>query len=145
MRSDPSIFARLGAAALLALAVVGCSSGTKGTETGAAGAPVRTDPQALKVTGEPRNCISNRNNVRTTPAGDSVLMFRTGTNTWFRNDLRSRCTGLRDDRTLVFRNASSQHCDLDTFSVVDPVSRMTFGVCSLGRFTPVEVPRGARF
>jgi hypothetical protein len=129
--------------ACAALAIAGCSNSGAGASAGSRSTPV-TDPQTLKVTGEPRNCISNRN-VSTRPAGDSVLMFRMGSNTWFRNDLRGRCPGMRDDRTLVFRNASSQHCSLDMFTVVDSVSRANFGTCSLGQFTPVEVPRGTRF
>jgi hypothetical protein len=72
-------------------------------------------------------------------------MFRAGANSWFRNDLRSRCPGLRDDRVLVFRSSTSQHCELDLFEVVDRVSRINFGTCALGRFTPVEVPRDANF
>jgi hypothetical protein len=105
----------------------------------------RTDPATLKATGEARNCIGTRNNVSTVPAGDKVLMFRTGANTWFRNDLRSACTRMGDGRTLVFRAASSQYCELDTFEVVDTLSRINYGVCSLGKFTPVEVPKGTNF
>lgn len=141
MRSD-TLFSSL-AAVGAALALSACTAGA-GVST-AASAPDRTDPQTLKVTGEPRACISNRANVSTTPAGDSVLMFRTGSNTWFRNDLRARCPGLDRDRVLVFRSTTSQHCDMDLFDIVDRVSRINFGTCSLGRFTPVEVPRGSRF
>ncbi len=104
-----------------------------------------TDPATLKATGEPQACISNRANVSSKPAGQSVLMFRTGANSWFRNDLRARCPSLRDDLILVFRSTGSQYCELDTFDVVDPFSRINFGVCSLGKFTPVEVPKGTRF
>jgi hypothetical protein len=104
-----------------------------------------TDPMALKATGEPRTCIANRPNISSRPAGQSVLMFRAGGNSWFRNELRSSCPSLREDRILVFRSASAQYCELDPFDVVDPFSRINFGVCSLGKFTPVEVPRGTRF
>jgi hypothetical protein len=141
MRSE-ALFRRLallGAALALSACTAGASVGTN------AAAPERTDPQMLKVSGEPRACISNRGNVSSTPAGDSVLMFRTGANTWFRNDLRSRCPGLSRDAILVFRSSTSQHCDMDLFDIVDRVSRINFGTCSLGRFTPVEVPRGTRF
>lgn len=141
MPSD--LLARILVAALGALALAGCSAdagvGTAGSQ------PARTDPMTLKVTGEPRNCIPNRSGVSTRPAGDSVLMFRASASSWFRNELRSRCPSLRDDRVLVFRSSTSQHCELDPFDIVDPVSRINFGTCSLGRFTPVEVPRGTRF
>jgi len=132
---------------LVAMAMVVAVSGcAPKAEPAAPGAPQseRTDPATLVATGEPRRCIANRN-VSTTPAGDSVLMFRTGANSWFRNDLRSACPAMNRNRVLVFRSASSQHCDMDRFDVVDPVSRMNFGMCSLGQFTPVEVPRGVNF
>ncbi len=134
----------------LSLAVAGCAASTEPAISGSAPAAAaqqdgRTDPATLVATGKPRRCIPNRNNVNTTPAGDSVLMFRTGANTWYRNDLRSRCPGLSRNAVLVFRSSSSQHCEMDIFEIVDPVSRMTFGSCSLGAFTPVKVPRGANF
>lgn len=105
----------------------------------------RTDPASLKATGEARNCINSRSNVSSVPAGDKVLMFRSGANTWFRNDLRASCPRMGDGRTLVFRSGTSQYCELDTFEVVDTLSRINYGVCSLGKFTPVEVPKGTRF
>lgn len=103
-----------------------------------------TDPMTLKATGEPRTCISNRANVSTKMAGDSVLMFRSGS-TWFRNELRARCPWMRDDRILTFRTTTTQYCELDPFDVVEPISGINYGICSLGRFTPVEVPKGTRF
>lgn len=104
-----------------------------------------TDPMSLKETGEQRTCIPIRPNVATRPAGTSVLMFRAGAGNWFRNELRAVCPYLRDDRILIFRTTTTQYCELDPFEVVDPVSRINFGLCALGRFTPVEVPKGARF
>jgi hypothetical protein len=104
-----------------------------------------TDPATLKATGEPRTCIPNRSSMSSTPAGQSALMFRDSSTRWFRNDLRGTCPSMRDGRILVFRAASTQYCELDTFSVVDPLTRASFGVCSLGKFTPVEVPKGTRF
>jgi hypothetical protein len=103
-----------------------------------------TDPMTLKATGESRTCIPTRANVSTKQAGDSVLMFRVGSN-WFRNELRARCPWMRDDRILVFRTPTTQYCELDPFEVIEPVSRISYGICSLGRFTPVEVPKGTRF
>ncbi|MGL6044717.1 MAG: hypothetical protein ACRC1J_12415, partial [Sandaracinobacteroides sp.] len=106
MHSDPMArpmprSALLAALASFAFALGGCS--TDGSSAGASPgseAPARADPQALKTSGEARRCIPNRSSVSTTPAGESVLMFRSGTNSWFRNDLRSRCPSMRADRTL---------------------------------------------
>lgn len=103
-----------------------------------------TDPMTLKATGEARTCIPSRANVATRQSGDSVLMFRAGSN-WFRNELRARCPWMRDDRILIFRSTTTQHCELDPFEIVDPVSGINYGICALGRFTPVEVPKGTRF
>jgi hypothetical protein len=103
-----------------------------------------TDPMTLKATGEAQTCIPTRANVSTKQAGDSLLMFRSGSN-WFRNELRARCPWMRDDRILIFRTTMTQYCELDPFEIVDPVSGINFGICSLGRFTPVEVPKGTRF
>lgn len=131
MRSEKLLF--LLAAAVLAIAPVQAAK------------KERTDPATLKATGEARNCIPSRSNVSTLPAGDKVLMFRTGASSWFRNDLRAACPRMGDGRVLVFRAAGSQYCDLDVFEVVDTLSRISYGVCSLGRFTPVEVPKGTNF
>lgn len=130
-------------AMIAALAAAGCAP--KEQAASAETAPSqRTDPATLVATGEPRRCIGSRN-VSTTPAGDSVLMFRTGANRWFRNDLRGSCPAMNLNRVLVFRPSSGQHCEMDRFDVVDPVSGMNFGSCALGQFTPVKVPRGAGF
>jgi hypothetical protein len=105
----------------------------------------RIDPQTLKATGEPRQCVQSRD-VQTTVAGENAIMFRLPGGQWLRNDLRGSCplaAGI--SRVLVFRSTIGQRCALDLFDVVDPASRITLGSCTLGEFTPVEVPRGTRF
>lgn len=106
----------------------------------------RTDPMSLKATGEPVRCVPNVN-VNTTPAGDRVLMFRTSANRWFRNELRTACPNMNGlNRVLVFRQTQGRHCEMDLFDIVEPQGAgMVLGSCSLGMFTPVEVPPGARF
>lgn len=103
-----------------------------------------TDPMTLKATGESQTCIPSRANISTKQSGDSVVMFRAGSR-WFRNELRARCPWMRDDRILIFRSMTTQYCELDPFEVVEPVSGINYGICALGRFTPVEVPKGTRF
>ncbi len=104
-----------------------------------------TDPRTLAATGKPRQCLPLRDIQQSKPVGEDVIMFRTGANRWYRNELRAPCANLRDDRVLVFRTPSSSVCELDTVDLVDPHSRMNFGFCALGGFTPVEVPKGTRF
>lgn len=107
---------------------------------------IKTDPLSLTAKGEPQSCLPNMSGVNTKPAGENVLMFQAGTNRWYRNELRGSCPGLALDRTLVFRNMTAgRHCDLDMFDVVDLTTGMRFGTCALGKFTPVEVPKGTRF
>jgi hypothetical protein len=127
----------LAALALLAVAAAGPAAARDKTP--------RTDPATLKATGEPRNCISSMG-VNSVQAGTSSVMFRVSAERWYRNDLRASCPALRVDRTMVFRNKmGSQYCELDMFDVVDPMTRSSFGTCSLGKFTPVEVPKGTKF
>ena len=116
-----------------------------GAPAAAAGRPERTDPATLKATGEPVRCVQSRN-VSSQPAGQNAIMFRASASRWFRNDLRGGCPMLRNDSVLVFRNSiGGQFCSLDMFEVVDPMTRTSFGTCSLGEFTPVKVPKGTRF
>lgn len=134
MRSD---LRKLGAPLLLVAALAAAAP--------AATRPERTDPATLKATGEPVNCIAGRN-VSSQPAGANAVMFRASSNRWFRNDLRTTCPMLRNDSVLVFRSSiGGQFCALDMFDIVDPLSRTNFGTCSLGKFTPVAVPKGTRF
>ncbi len=130
---------------LLVAALMGATLMVASPAAAAATKPERLDVTLLQPTGEVRRCIQSRMNVSTRPAGDTALMFRESGNRWWRNDLRGSCPAMRDSRALVFRNATGQYCELDLFDVVDTLSRSNFGTCSLGKFTPVEVPKGARF
>lgn len=106
--------------------------------------PARADVSTFKATGEPRRCIPLRN-TNMTPTSERTIMVRVNANTMFRNDLRGACPALRRDRIIVLRAQANQMCELDVFDVVDPFSTINFGVCALGPFTPVEVPRGTRW
>ena len=106
----------------------------------------RTDPATLKPTGKVVSCLS-MNSVRSTiQAGDKVIMFNTSNGQWFRNDLKNGCSLLGSGRILVFNHMTNgQYCSLDSFAVVDSASRVNYGSCSLGEFTPVTVPKNAKF
>lgn len=139
MHSD--IKRRMAAALLAATLALGGASAVSAKEK-----EPPTDPTTLKATGEARNCISSMG-VNTVQSGTSALMFRESASKWYRNDLRSSCPALRRDSVLVFRNqtSGSQYCDMDSFDVVDSMTRSSFGMCTLGKFTPVEVPKGTKF
>jgi len=114
-------------------------------ETPIPAADGRVDVKTLPATGKTRQCLPLRDVQQTRPVGADVILFRTGANRWYRNDLRSACPGLRDDRILVFRASAGSVCEMDIVDIIDGQSRMQFGFCGLGAFTPVAVPKGAKF
>lgn len=138
----PSDRKRAFAAALLATALMLGGTGAANAKT----KTPRTDPATLTATGEPRSCISSMG-ANTVQSGTNAVMFRESASKWYRNDLRSDCPALRTDRVLVFRNktSGSQYCEMDSFDVVDTMTRSSFGMCTLGKFTPVDVPKGTKF
>ncbi len=107
-------------------------------------AAVTVDVRELPATGETRQCLAVRDVQQTRIVGKETILFRTGANRWFRNDLKSPCPGLRDDRILVFRASAGSICEMDVVDIVDGQSRINHGFCGLGRFTPVALPKGAK-
>ncbi|MFN3590664.1 MAG: hypothetical protein ACK4MX_06400 [Thermaurantiacus sp.] len=105
----------------------------------------RLDVVALQPAGKPRSCVPRRDVQESRPFENSAIMFRTGANRWLRNDLKDTCPALDRNRALVFRSPVGQMCENDIVDVVDPVSKMNWGFCTLGQFTPVSIPRGSRF
>lgn len=107
--------------------------------------PPKLDVATLEPSGEAMRCLGN-NQIRNFRAvNDRYVMVDAGGNRWFRNELRGKCTGLTPNRIIVRVNTMGQACELDVFRVVDPLSRIDYGLCSFGKFTPVTVPKGARF
>ncbi|MGQ5702411.1 DUF6491 family protein [Sandaracinobacteroides sp. A072] len=146
MRSD------LFAAGLAASLLLGACASREESHAAAAGAPLSTPAsdaaalvKALPATGEARRCLTTRQITQMRPVDDQTILFRTGANRRFRNDLKAGCPGLAADRTLRFRTSIGQHCEMDIFDIIDTSTGMTFGSCSLGAFTPVDLPKGLRF
>ncbi len=105
--------------------------------------PAQATVAALPATGPQRRCVQLRDVLRTTPAGPKAILFEVGVNRWLRNDLRTSCPANRD-RILVIRSTIGALCEGDYVDVVDPVSRIEYGGCTLGRYTPVDVPKGLK-
>lgn len=137
MRSEHRFVALMG----LLLAASGCAAQDEAPQSTR---PGFSDVASFEATGEPRRCLPLRN-TNLTPAGQNHVMARTGANSYFRNELRAACPALEQGRTIVLRANTGQICDMDVFEVIDPVSRISFGICSLGMFTPVTVPKGSRW
>jgi hypothetical protein len=106
--------------------------------------PEQATIAALPATGPQRQCVQLREVRRTTPAGPRAIMFEVGAGRWLRNDLRTNCPANRD-RILVIRSTIGSLCQGDFVDVVDPVSRIEYGTCSLGAYTPVDLPKGLKF
>lgn len=105
----------------------------------------RLDVVALEPAGKPRACVPRRDVQESRPFENSAIMFRTGANRWFRNDLKDTCPALDRNRALVFRSPIGQMCENDVVDIVDTVTGTNWGFCTLGQFTPVTIPRGTRF
>lgn len=96
---------------------------------------------AATVTGPPIRCIHPRN-IRgaQTIVNSSVITFGTGRRTGYRNDIVPACAALRPDRAIITRQYTSDICEGDIFQVVDTLSRVNWGGCAFGKFTPYELP-----
>ena len=94
------------------------------------------------VAGKPISCLSPRTITDQRIVSESTILFRAGR--WYRNDLRTACPGLDDRHTIIVRSYGSGTCEGDIFQVADLTSGTTYGSCSLGSFTPYNLPPGVR-
>ncbi len=97
-----------------------------------AAAPAVAAPPAAK------SCVVLRNIDHQRILDDhSVAMQVSGQ--WYRNDLPS-CRLLNRNRAFTTRLSTGQLCEGDLVGIFEPVSRMEFGSCALGPFTPIDAP-----
>ena len=138
------------AAALLTAAVslvVGCAPAGSGEPGAAALTPKQTElldkHLAGKVPGEPLKCLPNYRSNDTIRVSDNILLYRSGGNLVYRNDLRSSCPGLaRDSDIMVVRQFGSSTCAGDFFHLVDRSSGIRGPTCVFGEFVPYRKPAG---
>lgn len=71
--------------------------------------------------------------------GQTILVYMRGGDI-YRNRLRNRCPGLRDNRPIMYSTTASQLCNLDRITVLyNRGAELAPGVsCGLGRFLPVS-------
>ncbi|WP_448582421.1 DUF6491 family protein [Thermaurantiacus sp.] len=93
---------------------------------------------ALPTIGEPRRCMLQRNIQETRMVDDRTLLIRESASRWFRVTLPESCTGIGDNRIIVWRAPTGQTCQGDPFDVIDAVSRISYGLCTMGAFQPVD-------
>ncbi|WP_201022958.1 hypothetical protein [Sphingopyxis sp. H115] len=139
----------MGAALLTATAplVVSCAPSGSAEPGAAALTPKqaeRLDKQlAGKVPGEPIKCLPSYRSTDTIRVSDSILLYRSGGNLVYRNDLKSSCPGLaRDSDIMVVRQFGSSTCSGDFFHLVDRSSGIRGPTCVFGEFVPYRKPAG---
>lgn len=139
----------MGAALLIATAplVVSCAPSGSAEPGAAALTPKqaeRLDKQlAGKVPGEPIKCLPSYRSTDTIRVSDSILLYRSGGNLVYRNDLKSSCPGLaRDSDIMVVRQFGSSTCSGDFFHLVDRSSGIRGPTCVFGEFVPYRKPAG---
>ena len=138
------------AAALLTATVplvAGCAPAGSGEPGAAALTPKQTElldkHLAGKVPGEPLKCLPNYRSNDTIRVSDNILLYRSGGNLVYRNDLRSSCPGLaRDSDIMVVRQFGSSTCAGDFFHLVDRSSGIRGPTCVFGEFVPYRKPAG---
>ena len=91
---------------------------------------------AGKVAGPAERCLSTHRSSDMTIIDDNTILFRDGRTVYVNHPLGG-CNNLHQSgRALVTRNFGSQLCRGDLATVVDNVSGMSVGACSLGDFVP---------
>lgn len=96
---------------------------------------------AVKVVGEPGNCLRLTQFRDTKVRDDWTVDFMRNSRQGWRNTLPQRCNGLRSAGAFTYRTTASQLCRVDTINVLET----TGGVprrgnpCRLGQFVPIEL------
>ena len=102
-----------------------------------------SEPLAGKVPGEPMRCLPSYRTNQTIRVSDNILLYRSGGNLVYRNDLKSSCPGLaRDSDIMVVRQFGSSTCEGDFFHLVDRSSGIRGPTCVFGEFVPYRKPEG---
>src|SRR3546814_20719616 len=89
------------------------------------------------------NCLPNYRTPDTIRVSDNILLYRSGGNLVYRNDLKGGCPGLaRDSDIMVVEQFGSQVCSGDFFHLVDRSSGIRGPTCVFGDFVPYRKPAG---
>lgn len=85
-----------------------------------------------------RDCLANRDiRAKRLSAGEGY--FARTSQGWWRN-MGAACPAFAKDRALITRGNNDRQCSGDVVEVVDPVSRIGYGGCVLGRWERVAEP-----
>jgi hypothetical protein len=138
------------AAALMTAAaplIASCAPADAGQPGAAALTPKQTatlDKQlGGKVAGAPEKCLPTFRTNEAIRVSDNILLYRSGGNLVYRNDLKASCPGLaRDSDIMVIKQFGSQICNGDFFHLVDRSSGIRGPTCVFGDFVPYRKPAG---
>jgi hypothetical protein len=122
------------ASPLIALFAFGAASAAVAAPDGLAKA------LAGRTAGKPVSCINQKNIDSSTIVDGAIIYREKGGLLYVNRPDKGRCTILQPDRQLVTRTTVTQLCQLDNVRVVDMVSRMQYGSCTLGDFVPYAKP-----
>jgi len=92
------------------------------------------------ATGPAQHCINPRRINGQTLVNPGVIIFKTYGRQYYRTAMAPSCPAIRSDRAIATRDYGQGFCEHDIFEVFDPVSRITYGSCTFGAFTPYELP-----
>jgi hypothetical protein len=131
-----------------AVLVAGCA------HRGAPGTSARREAQAAahegelaaalagRTAGPPQDCVEERDLGDNTFYGDRAILFRgPSSEVVYLNRPAARCPASGLDLALKARTTMTRLCRGDVVTVFDPGSRIEYGECVLGEFTPYRTPR----
>jgi hypothetical protein len=122
-----------------ALVAAGCMSG--GPTQASSNSPRSLDDElAGRTAGQTVDCVSEHDLRGNHSAGDAVVFEGVGS-TIYVNRPPTACPDLTSSRALRVRTPSSRLCRGDIVTIFDPTSRIEYGSCSLGDFTPYKRTR----
>ena len=126
--------------ALAAFALVaGCAANEPMDMSADSEAALAAELRDFEQSGPPVSCVNLRDVGSNRSVGTDALVFEANTSgrLWV-NRPPAGCPVLRQGRALQTRTTGSQLCRGDIATVFDPVSRMDYGGCGLGDFTPYK-------
>jgi len=95
-----------------------------------------TDLIAPPETAETRHCLPISQIRRIQTVDDQTLLFHMRGSAKYVNHLAQTCYGLKRN-SFVHRTPMNSYCNMDIITVVDMVSGMQLGSCTLGKFEKV--------
>jgi len=127
-------------AAILAVSCIhsGQPAASARQQTQAAGDEARlAEALSGKTAGPPQDCVSERDLGGHQFYGRSAILFTASASAvLYVNRPGAGCPDLGPGRALRLRITGARLCRGDVVAVIDPVTGVELGACSLGRFTP---------